>query len=88
MIEYIQVATHPRHPLQLFSFQDAAIKALVSNGADKSKLIVGIPLYGQTFELKSPDEHDLGSDVVGPGSPGPFTSQPGMMAFYEICSKS
>ncbi|BET00648.1 Glyco_18 [Nesidiocoris tenuis] len=66
---------------------DAAIKALVSNGADKSKLIVGIPLYGQTFELKSPDEHDLGSDVVGPGSPGPFTSQPGMMAFYEICSK-
>ncbi|KAF6212525.1 hypothetical protein GE061_013048 [Apolygus lucorum] len=63
----------------------AAVKTLIDGGAEKSKLILGVPLYGQTFELKSPKEHDIGSEVSGPGNPGQFTSQPGMMSYYEIC---
>lgn len=69
-------------------FQSAATEYLISKGADKKKIILGIPFYGQTFTLKSPKENTIGSDVTGPGNPGPYTKQPGMAAYYEICYRS
>ena len=56
-------------------------------GADKEKLILGLPLYGQTFTLASPAESDLGADVLGRGEAGEFSRAGGFMAFYEICRK-
>ncbi|XP_012524289.2 probable chitinase 10 [Monomorium pharaonis] len=60
---------------------------LVGLGAEKSKLLVGIPLYGQSYRLSKPSQADLGDPTTGPGKPGEFTKQPGMLAYYEICER-
>lgn len=57
-------------------------------GADPSKIVVGLPFYGQTFTLSSNSEHGLGDPAKGSGHPGEFTQQPGMLAYYEICNRS
>lgn len=47
--------------------------------------MVGVPFYGQSYTLKKDKEHGLGADTDGPGLPGEYTQQPGMLAYYEIC---
>ncbi|XP_068222684.1 probable chitinase 10 isoform X2 [Palaemon carinicauda] len=64
---------------------DYAMKHWVSKGADKSKLIMGIPFYGQTFTLANPGQNSLNAPVTSGGESGPFTKQRGMMAYFEIC---
>jgi len=59
----------------------------VSKGADRSKLIMGVPMYGQSFQLAHPADSSVGSEASGPGLPGEATQQPGMLAFYEICKR-
>lgn len=69
---------------------DYTMQFLVSKGAEKSKLIVGVPFYGQTFTMDRSHPGGnvgYGTKVVGPGEPGEYTKQPGMMAYYEICNK-
>ena len=57
-------------------------------GFKKYQLNVGIPLYGQTFQLASPaSSHGLNAATVGPGIPGEFTRQQGMLSYAEICKK-
>ena len=58
----------------------------LSLGADKSKLVVGIPFYGQSFLTKT-SEVGYGVKSKGPGAPGQWTKQPGMLGFNEICLK-
>ncbi|XP_020293834.1 probable chitinase 3 isoform X2 [Pseudomyrmex gracilis] len=60
---------------------------LVKLGAEKSKLLLGIPLYGQSYRLSIATQAELGDPTTGPGKPGEFTKQPGMLAYYEICEK-
>ena len=56
-------------------------------GAPRSKLILGIPFYGQAFTTSSTPTGAYRQDTAGPGKPGTWTKQRGMLAFYEICSK-
>lgn len=62
------------------------MKAIISGGADPKKLLLGLSFYGQSYRLadvggaKGP-----GFPAAGPGEPGEFTKQPGMLAYYEIC---
>lgn len=56
-------------------------------GADPSKIVVGLPFYGQTYTLSSNSEHGLGDPAKGSGYPGEYTQQPGMLAYYEICNR-
>jgi hypothetical protein len=58
---------------------------LVNLGAPRHKLLVGIPFYGQSFTLQSKTNNEPGAPSGGPGRPGKFTNQPGMLAYYEIC---
>ena len=67
-------------------FQDAVLRYYESKGAAKSKLIMGIPFYGQSFTLQS-SSAGYGAKASGPGSAGKWTKQRGMLAFYEICTK-
>ncbi|KAK0083095.1 hypothetical protein PV326_006871 [Microctonus aethiopoides] len=60
---------------------------LTSLGAEKKKLVAGIPFYGQAYRLTQPDRSRLGDPAAGPGNPGEFTGQPGMLAYYEICER-
>ncbi|BFZ03576.1 hypothetical protein BsWGS_06615 [Bradybaena similaris] len=57
----------------------------VSLGAPKDKLNIGIALYGRTFLLDNPSQHDVGSPAGQPGDAGLFTSERGFIAYYEIC---
>ena len=58
-----------------------------SLGAARGKLVVGLPLYGQSFTLAELDQTGLGSPVLGRGEPGQFTRAGGFLAYYEICQK-
>ncbi|KAL5281574.1 Cht3 family protein [Megaselia abdita] len=68
---------------------DYAMQFLVKNGATREKLIMGIPFYGQSFTLDNSNNQLVGEGAAanGPGEPGEFTRQPGMMAYYEICHR-
>lgn len=56
-------------------------------GADPSKIIMGIPMYGQSFSLANPKENGLNAKARGPGQAGEFTRQGGFLAYYEICKR-
>lgn len=56
-------------------------------GADPSKIVVGLPFYGQSFTLSSNSEHGLGDPAKGSGYAGEYTQQPGMLGYYEICNR-
>ena len=59
---------------------------LAQAGIDKAKLNMGVPMYGQTFELAESNSAIGAPTKRGvPGSPGHFTQQAGMLAFSEIC---
>ncbi|XP_011303299.1 probable chitinase 3 [Fopius arisanus] len=58
---------------------------LLSLGAQREKLVPGVAFYGQAYRLASAFQHKLGDPASGPGTPGEFTKQPGMLAYYEIC---
>ncbi|XP_056636318.1 probable chitinase 10 [Diorhabda sublineata] len=60
---------------------------LVSKGAPKEKLLLAIPFYGQSFTLTKKSNYSEGTRSNGPGEPGEYTKQPGMLAYYEICNK-
>jgi chitinase len=68
------------------SFQEYAVKALISGGADPKKLLLGLSFYGQSYRLADMEgKEGPGAPAAGPGEPGEFTKQPGMLAYYEIC---
>lgn len=66
---------------------DYTMKLLVKQGAQRNKLIVGVPFYGQSFTLRDTWDQLAGYGVPSrsPGKPGEITKQPGMLAYYEIC---
>ncbi|XP_043594466.1 probable chitinase 10 isoform X2 [Bombus pyrosoma] len=66
---------------------NSTMEYLINLGADKSKLLVGIPLYGQAYRLSSENLTSLGDPATGPGTAGEFTKQPGMLAYYEVCDR-
>ncbi|KAL2481193.1 Glycosyl hydrolase family protein with chitinase insertion domain [Abeliophyllum distichum] len=47
----------------------------IKSGVPKSKLIMGLPLYGRTWTLKDPKSHGVGAPAidVGPGDQGVLT---------------
>lgn len=60
---------------------------LVSLGAPREKLLMGIPLYGQSFTLSQKTAHGINSPSRSAGEPGEYTKQPGMLSYYEICNR-
>ena len=58
-----------------------------SLGAERRKLVMGLPLYGQSFTLADTEQTGLNSPVLGRGEPGSFTRAGGFLAYYEICQK-
>lgn len=68
---------------------DYTIQLLIKSGVDKEKLILGAPFYGQTYTLTRSREslEGEGSPSAGTGDAGDITRQPGMLAYYEICSR-
>ncbi|KAG0430926.1 hypothetical protein HPB47_022255, partial [Ixodes persulcatus] len=66
--------------------QETSIDNWISEGVDVSKLVLGMPLYGRTYTLEDPSEHGFNAPASGPGKPGPFTKEAGMLGYNEICT--
>ncbi|KAJ8560772.1 hypothetical protein K7X08_022632 [Anisodus acutangulus] len=51
------------------------LRSWIKAGALRSKLIMGLPLYGRTWKLKDPNVHGIGAPAIGlgPGDEGTLT---------------
>lgn len=48
---------------------------------------MGMPLYGQSFQLENAKNNGLNAKAPGPGQAGEFTKAAGFLAYYEICDR-
>lgn len=48
---------------------------------------MGVPFYGRSYYLKNPNNHSIGSHHSGKGLSGPYTKQPGILGYNELCEK-
>ncbi|CAH1711931.1 unnamed protein product [Chironomus riparius] len=64
---------------------NATIHYYLKNGADRDKLVLGIPTYGRSYTLFNPESNEIGSPADGPGEQGDATREKGYLAYYEIC---
>jgi len=80
-----------KRPHDTWEYQDlnfkSAMQMLVENGADKDKLLGGIPFYARTFTLSDPKETKPGSMIKHAGEAGDSTKEMGFLAYYEYCLK-
>jgi len=60
---------------------------LLSLGAEKKKMVVGMPFYGNTFQLRDLNDTGLDAPSMGPGKPGRFSRTGGFLPYYEICER-
>ncbi|EDW62152.2 chitinase-3-like protein 1 [Drosophila virilis] len=64
---------------------DAVVKYWIGAGAPPEKLLLGVPFYGRTFTLAASDQHMPGVAHIGRGIAGPFSREPGVMGYNELC---
>ena len=56
----------------------------IEKGAPSKKLVMGVPMYGQSFTLAQSDNNGLNAPAPGPGHAGEFTRAAGFLAYYEV----
>jgi chitinase len=56
----------------------------MSMGVDSRKVLVGVAMYGRSYTLKDPGQVRIGEAVVGPGRPGRYTQQSGLLSLLEV----
>ena len=57
----------------------------ISQGATRSKLNMGIPLYGNSWTLTSSTVAPP-APANKPGKAGPYSNEAGVLAYYETCN--
>ncbi|KAB7501504.1 putative chitinase 3 [Armadillidium nasatum] len=76
------------HPddTNLYFNTNYSINDWISHGADPQKVIMGFPLYGQSFTLTDSSNHGLNAPSDSAGTAGEYTRQAGFLAYYEVIS--
>ncbi|XP_059488988.1 acidic mammalian chitinase-like [Neocloeon triangulifer] len=64
---------------------DATVQYWIRQGVDKMKIVLGVPLYGRSFTLKSATSNGLGAATVGAGVAGGWSKEAGLLMYWEIC---
>ena len=62
----------PHELIIISSFQTSAVDNIVSLGGCVEKMMLGMAMYGRTYTLVNPNNHDIGDSTSGDGSPGPI----------------
>jgi len=81
------VAPFYGHPDDDYSYFNAnfTMNYWIESGAPASKLVMGMPLYGQSFTLANKEENGLNAPAKSGGKAGPATRAKGFLAYHEIC---
>ncbi|KAF0288936.1 Acidic mammalian chitinase [Amphibalanus amphitrite] len=64
---------------------DYTVRFYLKLGAERRKLVVGIPTYGRSFTLIDERFNGLQAAASGAGTKGKNTNEDGYLSFYEIC---
>lgn len=64
--------------------QNFTINYWISQGADAKKLVLGMPMYGQSFSLAEATNHGLNAPTYGGGEAGDYTRARGFLSYYEV----
>jgi chitinase len=52
------------------------------------KVILGVPLFGRSYQLSTPKKYEVGSLSSGKGKPGPYSKIDGYLTYLEVCQKT
>ncbi|KAA0201540.1 hypothetical protein HAZT_HAZT005433 [Hyalella azteca] len=77
---------HPEDDIDYFNM-DFTIRYWLEQGATLDKLVLGMPMYGQSFTLNNPSVNGLNAPARSGGTAGEFTRAKGFLAYYEICDR-
>ncbi|KAF2880907.1 hypothetical protein ILUMI_25265 [Ignelater luminosus] len=81
----LYAAPHETTPAQQELNVVACINAWIENGAEPEKLVLGVGVYGRSFTLDNAENNGINAPANQPGRPGPYTNEPGMIGYNEIC---
>lgn len=73
-------------PVLLLS-QATVMEEWATAGVAKSKLVVGLPLYGRGWMLKSAAQHGLAAPSTAAITTSVHTGEAGSWPFFEICQR-
>ena len=74
---------HPEIENKYFN-TNFSINYWIENGADRRKIVMGMPMYGQSFTLVNASNTGLNSKSSGGSQAGEFTRQKGFLSYYEV----
>lgn len=57
----------------------------LSSGVPPEKLIIGLPLYGRSVQLKDENKNGLGELAIDAGEKGIYSNESGVLYYREIC---
>ena len=77
---------HPEDDFYYFN-TNFTVHYWLESGAPAGKLVMGMPLYGQSFTLDSAKNNGLNAPARQKGQAGEYTKAAGFLAYYEICEK-
>lgn len=77
------------HPNDEFYFFNAnyTINYWISKGAPPRSIVMGMPLYGQSFTINDPRANTGLNSPASAGNAGEFTRAAGFLSYYEICDR-